>query len=199
VIPFLNTLLKGRKAEGPVTEHRPVAVDASGRVLVNMSSSSPVEVGASAPTTVDGTILWLNTNAGEEGLYFFDQTRSKWLEAGLQSFVFGDDFANNEVMRTAVVNSAGVGTGHLVSQDITVVGIRAHARAGQADKGFEVRLNTSPIAGLAFNLVASNFSDMTLDVDVAGAVANVLDVFAVSAGGSAQDVTIDVLYRRRAS
>ena len=199
MIPFLNTLLKGRKAEGPVTEHRPVAVDAAGRVLVNMSASTPVEVGTTAPTTTDGTILWLNTNAGLEGLYFFDQTRSKWLEVGARSFVFGDDNANNEVLRTAVVNSPGVGTGHLISEDITVVGIKAHARGGQADKGFELRLNTTPIAGLAFNLVASNFDDQNLDVDIAGGAANVLDVFAVSAGGAAQDVTIDVFYRRRAS
>ena len=199
MIPFLNTLLKGRKAEGPVTEHRPVAVDAAGRVLVNMSASTPVEVGTTAPTTTDGTILWLNTNAGLEGLYFFDQTRSKWLEVGARSYVFGDDGANNEVMRTAVVNSPGVGTGHLISEDITVVGIKAHARAGQSDKGFELRLNTTPIAGLAFNLVASNFDNQNLDVDIAGGAANVLDAFAVSAGGGAQDVTIDGFDRRRAS
>ena len=199
MIPFLNTLLKGRKAEGPVTEHRPIAVDASGRMLVNTSISTPVEVGSTAPTTVDGTILWLNTNAGQEGVYFYDQTRNKWLESGLQNHTWGDDNANNEVLRTEPVQTAGVGTGHLVAQDITIVGIQAHARAGQADKGFEVRLNTVLIPGLAFNLVASNFSDMTLDVDVAGAATNVLDMFAVSAGGGAQDVTIDVFYRRRAS
>lgn len=199
MIPFFSALLKGRKAEGPVTEQRPVAVDTGGRLLVNSLGYQPVEVGVTPPTTVDGTVLWLNTNAGAEGLYFYDQTRSKWLETGLQRYVWGDDNADNAVLRTEPVQTAGVGTGHLVSQDITIVGIQAHARGGNATKGFEVRLNQTLVPGLAFNLVASDFADMTLDVDVAGAASNILDMFAVAAGSGAFDVTIDVFYRRRAS
>jgi hypothetical protein len=197
MIPFFNALLKGRKAEGPVTEHRPVGVDAQGRLLVSTSTTSPVQVGTTPPTTIDGTILWNNTNPGQEGLYFYDQTRGKWLETALQLHTWGDDSANNEVLRTEPVQTAGVGTGHLVSQDITIVGIQAHARAGEATKGFEVRLNTVVVA--SFNLTAFNFDDMTLDVDVAGGATNVLDMFAVSAGGGSQDVTIDVYWRRRGS
>ena len=196
MIPFLNMLLKGRKAEGPVTEHRPVAVDSQGRLLTSQLTYAPVEVGNTAPTTIDGTVLWNNTTAGMEGLYFYDLARSKWLSVDSRTYTFGGDALDNQLARTECVNSAGVGTGHLVEKNITIVGVYANARAGNQTKQFNIRLNQSVVA--SFSLTSRKYADSNANIDIAGSATSVLDIFVAAAGGNTNDITIDLVYRRMA-
>jgi hypothetical protein len=198
MIPFFNALLKGRKAEGPNNEHRPIAITANGAAKVELSTAtSPVLPGAAPPADTTGTLLWSNTNAGQEGVYFYDLVRAKWLDqAYLPGFSFGRDSADNQTLRTPGILTVGAGGGiGLPNQNLTLVGIRAHARSGNGAKSFQVRLNGAPIQ--TFALTAFEYDVQTLDVDIAAAAGQYLDVFAEAAGAPARDVSVTLFLRRR--
>ena len=197
MIPFFNMLLKGRKSEGPLNEHRPIAITPNGAARVELSTAtSPVFPGATPPADTSGESLWLNTNAGYEGLYFYDLTRGKWLETTLIKHSWGEDIADNKVLAPAGIGNAGTGAGHLAPQDLTLVGVTSHARAGNLSKTLEVREDETTILS-NFSLVGGSFENMTLDVDVTGGASKTLDSFATNAGANVLDVVVDAYFRRR--
>jgi hypothetical protein len=194
-LAWFNSLTTFRKSSGSGFEVP--RLDSDGRIRVSSVSEELVIVSGSSPTNTDGSTLWNNTTSGEEGLYFYDQTRGKWLETAITTLPYGLDSADNAQFRPAGINFASVGSGYLVPQDITIVGVTAHATGGLATKGIDVRLNT--VTQFSFNLAANNFSDFTLNTDIAGGAAQVLDIFAQAAGGAATDITVVLYVRRRAS
>ena len=199
MIPFFGVLFKGRKSEGPNNEQRPIAITPNGAARVELSTAtSPVFPGATPPADISGESLWLNTNAGYEGLYFYDLTRGKWLETALQKFSFGEDIADNKILSPAGITNAGTDTGYLVPQGITIVGVAAHARTGNPTKPFQVRTNAAAVL-TSFSLTAFDFEDMDLNVDLAGGIPTFVDVFATNTGASSTDVTIEIYYRRSGS
>lgn len=190
-IPWLQSLITFRKNSGGFEVPQ---LDSDGRIRVSSIDVAPVEVSSAAPTDTSGLVLWNNTNSGLEGLYFRDQTRNKWLETSIIELPFGFDNADNSQLRATGIIFASTGTGYLVPQDITIVGISAYAVGGNTTKSFDVRLNTT--TQFSFSLSSSTFSDFTLDVDIAGGSSQSIDIFAQSGGGAATDVTV-VLYARR--
>jgi hypothetical protein len=208
MIPFFNALLKGRKAEGPNNEHRPIAITTDGAAKVELSTAtSPVFPGAAPPADITGQSLWLNTNTGADGIYFYDLSRSKWLDINEVPLLFGDDAADNQVMRVIGVNTPGNGTGlHIpVAVDVTLTRVYALARDGNQTKSFDIRrrvvngatavVDTFTMSGVGPD--GSVFVDESLDLDVAGGANVFLDVFAEAAGFSSRDITIQLFYRRR--
>jgi hypothetical protein len=197
MIPFIGMLFKGRKSEGPNTEHRPIAITPDGAAKVELTTAtSPVFPGALPPADVSGQSLWLNTNAGMEGLYFFDLARGKWLETTLITRSWGEDVADNKILSPVGVENAGLGAGYPAPQNLTLVGVAAHTRTGNLAKGIEVRADGATVL-LSFALSGGNFENMNLNVDVAGGGTRYLDAFAVAAGASATDLSVDAFFRRR--
>jgi hypothetical protein len=132
-----------------------------------------------------------------EGIYFFDLARGKWLETTLIKHSWGEDIADNKVLSPVGVGTAGLGAGYPAPQDLTLVGVAAHTRAGDLSKGIEVRADGATVL-LSFALDGTgNFSDMTANTDVAGSASRYLDAFAVAAGASATDLSVDAFFRRR--
>lgn len=191
---WLQSLITFRKNGGGFAVPE---LDAAGRIRVNMLDGTPLVVGTTPPTVTDGTELWLNTNAGLEGLYFRDQTRAKWLEVAMTTLPYGLDNADGSQLRPAGINVPSAGSGYLVPQNVTIIGVTAHSTGGLATKGFNVRLNT--VTQFSFNLVANNYSNFNQNTDIAGGASTALDVFAQSAGVAATDVNVVLYLRRRAS
>ena len=203
---IIDTVLNGlRKSDGEIA---PVATTADNALCVEVSTAqSPVFPGAAPPADVSGESLWLNTNASAEGVFFYDLSRSKWLDINEVPLLFGDDAADNQVMRVIGVNTPGDGAGlHIpVAVDVTLTRVYALARDGNQTKSFDIRrrvVNGATAVVDTFTMSAvgpdgSVFVDESLDVDVAGGANVFLDVFAEAAGGSSQDITIQLFYRRR--
>lgn len=203
---IIDMILKGKRSSD--SAFIPIEVTDEGAAKVELSTAQkPVFPGAAPPADISGESLWLNTNAGAEGLYFYDLTRAKWLESGSRSYLWGDDAADNQVMRSIGVNTPGDGSGYLlpVATDITLVGLYAHARAGNQAKSFDIRRREpgGVISVLTtFSMAATGASESasvneTLNIDVAAGGDAFIDVFAEAAGASSQDVTIQLIYRRR--
>lgn len=186
---WMQSLVTFRKSGGGFAVPQ---LDAAGRIQTTVLSVSPVSVGASAPSTTDGSVLWANTTAGYEGLYTRDLTRSKWL-ADETRYSFSHDSADNQLLRPAGIDTPSANGGYRIPRNGTIVGITALATGGQLDKGFEVRVNGASVLSTA--LVAGVVTNTALDIDVAAA--NRLEVFAVAAGNAVNDIVFDVLVRWR--
>lgn len=168
-------------------------LDASGRIQVSLVSSSPLEVSATAPSTTNGTVLWHNTTAGYEGLYFRDQTRSKWLSVSEARFGFGHDNADNQLARLDGIDTPQTGSGYRMPRDGTIIAFAGLAVAGQTGKVLFIRLNGSTVATMTLSTYA--LTDLTLNVDCAAG--DRLDLFVDTPGTGVQDLTAHVYIRWR--
>jgi len=183
------------------------------QTFANLSDvSSAIQVGNSAPTITNGSILWLNTNSGYEGLYFRDQTRGKWLEIAARGLHLGEDNANNSNLGFAGVNNAGEFTGYNLNFDYTICEIHASCRDinNQNSKNIEIRKrdddDNSFTAVHDFDLVREGtgsdqpgyFSAMDIDVDVSAAK-SMLYMFVQGGTPNITDVVVYLVIRKRAS
>jgi len=189
---WLQSLITFRKQGGGFSVPE---LDASGRIRVNMLNSMPVHVGATPPTEVDGTSLWLNTNAGYEGLYFRDQTRGKWLSTSETRLSFGHDNADNQLLRHNSIQTPQTGTGVRAPRDGTIIGVVALAADGEPAKQLDVRVNG--VSVLTTTLTAFVYANITANIDFAAG--DRIDVFAASPAGGVQDIAYDVFVRWRDS
>lgn len=189
---WLNSLVTFRKQGGGLAVPQ---LDADGRIRVSMLNSTPVVVSASPPAEVDGTSLWLNTNAGYEGVYFRDQTRGKWLSVAEVNYAFGHDNADNQTLRFNGQQTPQTGAGIRLPRDATIVAVVAHAADGELNKQLDLRVNA--VSVLTTTLAAGAYSNIAVDVDAAAG--DLLDVFAASPSGGVQDIAYDVFVRWRDS
>lgn len=131
-------------------------------------------------------------------LYMYDAVRVKWLtisatpltwskngNADDENLRFGGDVANNN-------------SGAAMPYNGTIVFISARASGGLATKGFEVRVKSGTItlSTTSFNLVGSNFTNTTYNVNFNAG--DYINVYAVAAGAAVADpaVTVWVKWRR---
>ena len=166
-----------------------------------------VEVGSTAPTTTDGSVLWNSTQSGKEGVYFRDQTRNKWL-GDIVPYYFGKDSADNEYSRPPGILIAGDFVGISIIQDVTLVAMAINARdmnSSELQKTFELRdVNNSEnvlLGSIQVTRVSApgtlKYSSKTLNVDIPeGAIIN---LFALPSGGSLRDYEITMWARKRTS
>ena len=89
---------------------------------------SPVVVGTTQPNTVDGTVLWNNTNANQRGFYYFDVNRDRWLTNLGITLVYGEDRANNNNLGGPGMTDAGNFSGYNVPYECTITGITMACR-----------------------------------------------------------------------
>lgn len=85
-------------------------------------------VGATPPTVLDGSTLWFNTNPGENRIYYYDTSRSKWLSVAEMTLLFGNDSGNNTYIRPAGVSSPGNFTGFYLDTKYTLCEVLVAAR-----------------------------------------------------------------------
>lgn len=189
---WLQSLITFRKSGGGLVVPE---LDANGRIRVTMLNSAPVHVGTTPPAEVDGTTLWLNTNAGYEGVYFRDQTRAKWLSTSEARLPFGHDNADNQLLRHNDIQTPQTGTGVRAPRDGTIIAVAALAANGAPTKQLDVRVNG--VSVLTTTLVASAYTNITANIDFAAG--DRIDVFAASPAGGVQDIAYDVYARWRDS
>ncbi len=189
---WLQSLVTFRKSGGGFAVPQ---LDAGGRIQITTLSASPLEVGTTAPATVDGSVVWHNTSAGYEGLYFRDQTRAKWLSVAETRYGFGHDNADNQLARTDGIDTPQTGTGHRLPRDGTIVGYAALAAAGQAGKNLLIRVNGTTAATMT--MVGLALTNNALNVDFVSG--DRLDIFIDTPGVGVQDVVADVFVRWRDS
>lgn len=191
-IPWLQSLFTLRKSSGGFEVPE---LDADGRIRVSTVEVVAIEVGSTAPSNTSGQVLWNNTTAGEEGILFYDQTRDKWLSTESGSLFWGEDSADGVVLEPVGVRTMSAGGGYLMRRDGTIIGISAYADGGLATKSFEVRINNSSPAAIAFSLSGSVYTDNTLDIDFSAG--DLLNAGALAPGAAATDVTLILTYRWR--
>jgi hypothetical protein len=108
--------------------------------------------------------LWFNTTAGWNVLMAYDGVRAKWMSVGEFMMGWGRDGANGNYLLQYGIGTAQVGTGVLLPRDATVKRISVRAASGNATKAFDLLIND--VSALSFALVASEFVDNLLDIDV---------------------------------
>jgi hypothetical protein len=129
--------------------------DTVGRVLtVNAASgedrlgwsvppgAASIEVGTSAPSTVDGSILWYNSNAGHHELYYYDTSRTAWLSIRtieMEFHTLGSALSSGTFLYTKAGLQTSSVVGYQVAQDLHWVGIYGNQGGGSVS-GATVRL-----------------------------------------------------------
>jgi len=189
---WLQSLVTFRKSGGGLVVPE---LDASGRIRVTTVTANPVVVGTTPPSVVDGSELWVNTNAGYEGLYFRDQTRAKWLSTEAARYGFGHDNADNQLLRPDGVNTPQTGTGHRLPRDGTIVSYAALAAGGQTGKNLLIRINGSTVATMTMSGLALTNTSLNINFSANDR----LDIFVDAPGTNVQDVVADVFVRWRDS
>jgi len=189
---WLQTLVTFRKNGGGLQVPE---LDAGGRIRVSLLSDPGVSVGATPPSTVDGSVLWLNTNAGYEGLYFRDQTRNKWLSTSEVGYGYGQDSADNQILRMNSISTPAATCGNYLPRDGTIVAVAVRAVGGVPNKGMQVRVNGASV--LSFALSSSEYVNLTVDQNFSAGQR--LDVFVEAPAGPVNDVAADVFVRWRDS
>lgn len=189
-IPWLQSLLTFRKSTGGFEVPQ---LDSDGRIRISAVQVDPVEVGTSAPTDISGVVLWNNTNAGEEGIYFYDQTRNEWLSVEMGSLFWGEDNADGNVFEPVGVRTMSSSGGYRMRRDGKIVGISVYSDGGNAAKDMEIRINDVTPAALSLTTSGNVFSDNTLDIDFSSG--DLINAGALPAGSAATDVTVILDYR----
>lgn len=189
-IPWLQSLLTFRKTSGGFEVPE---LDSQGRIRISSVEVAAVEVSGTSPSNTSGQVLWNNTTSGEEGLYFYDQTRSAWLSVESNSLFWGEDNADGNVFEPVGVRTMSAGGGYRMRRAGKIVGISVYSDGGNAAKDMEVRINNITPAALSFTTASNVFSDNTLDIDFSSG--DLINAGALAAGAAATDVTIILDYR----
>jgi hypothetical protein len=189
----------------------PSGYGTTGQVLKTDGSSSAswsdnaLVVGTTAPTTTDGTVIWLNTNSGVNETFFYDTSRSKWLSTRLIELTFVEStgsLATDAYFRIPGLGTATSTTGYYLNHDVTVVGFEYSASTAASSGGHGIYLTkdgtvadggsnvaTDPTGTASTRGVYAKDSDGTAGVYQA----------AVASGPSGAGITMKWLLRRRAS
>lgn len=189
-IPWLQSLLTLRKSSGGFEVPE---LDSDGRIRISTVDTNPVRVSSTAPSDLTGQTLWNNTASGEEGIYFYDQTREDWLSVEMCSLFWGEDFADGNVLEPVGVRTMSLVGGYRMRRAGKIVGISAFSNGGNASKDFEVRINNVTPAAISFTTSSNVFTDNTLDVDFSSG--DIINAGALAAGSAATDVTLILDYR----
>lgn len=190
---LINLLITFRE-NGTLDPIVPV-LSSDGRFRIEVAEAPILEVGTTAPTTVDGSVLWNNTTSGEEGIYFYDVNRSKWLSSAEPSLFWGEDTADGNVLEPVGVRTMPASGGYRMPQDGTITRVSAYSNSGNASKDFEVRINNVTPAALSYTTAGGVFVDNTLNIDFSSG--DLINAGALAPGAAANDVTVIVYYRWR--
>lgn len=186
-----------------VTKILPVAHDAShedgGYDEINVSDldgvladpQHPSVVGDTPPGSPSNGDLWFKTP--ENVLYYYDETRGKWLSIKTQKFGWGHDTADGNLLRAYGVNIPQSGQEILVPVNSTVTGVYAKARGGDATKQFTLLQNGG--AFHTFSLAAGVYKNLSLNLDLSAD--DGIWVEAAAAGIPATGVTVFYIIQRR--
>lgn len=158
-LAWLQSLVTFRKQGGGFQVPE---LDALGRIRVALVSSGSVEVGATPPVIVDGSVLWYDTTS--HLLHYYDVSRSKWLADAFS--VFGGRSgttptgsfyrASDSMVLDASTRGVPVPQGCLTSI--------AWSRTDSGSATLEVLVNGTPIAELNGSS-AGAVRDDTINVD----------------------------------
>ncbi len=137
--------------------------------------------------------LWWNSVAYV--LYYWDDSRLKWLSTSELVVVFGDDNTDGDLLRAGGIINARAETGILVQGANTLVGVTASVAGGNQAKTFRlynVDLGT-PIH--EFSTVTGIYSSDLLSLDMDSGIK--IWMRSLATGIAARDVYISYRYRGR--
>ena len=168
-------------------------LDAQGRIKVTLLTTGAIEVSASPPLTIDGSILWYNT--GSNSILFYDLGRAKWLGVEVVDVVGGragttppGNFYRGQDGMVLDTSTRGIP----VSQGcLTSI---AWSRTDTGSATLEVLVNGSAIAELN-STVAGATRDDAVNVNFS---TGLLSFRNKSGLANTQNVQVAVQYRRRA-
>lgn len=174
-----------------------LTVTAAGVHDFQAPAASGIQVGTVAPATVDGTVLWHNTNTGYQSMIMMrDQLRTKWLSIEKSVWAFGRDSASGSYLAPSGITNPGSYTSNRARLDSTIIGITARARDGLLTKELEIRVNGVAVGGAGtFSLASGVYTDNTVNIDVNAN--DEVSVYASATGAAVRDVTVEIHYRER--
>lgn len=188
---WLQSLITFRKSTG--NELTVPRLDSQGRIRISTVESNANDVGPTPPSGVDGYTLWNNTTTGNEGVFFYDLSRSKWLSIAEKDFDFGHDSTDGSDLRPTGIRTTRTNTGYIVRKDATIVGLTIHGSGNNAAKDFNIVING--VVNSTYTTASFDFISSTLNIDISAG--DILSMSSATGGASTQDITAQVTTRWR--
>lgn len=188
-LAWLQSLITFRKQGGGFQVPE---LDGAGRIRVSLLTDSPIVVGASAPSIIDGSVLWYNTTLG--ALFYYDTTRAKWVGTDISNVFAGRNGttpagnfyrASDGMVLDDTNRGVPVGKGTLTSI--------SWSRTDTGSATLQVLVGGVIVAEL-ISSVSGATRDETINADFN---AGLMSFRNKTAGSSTSNVQIAVQYRRR--
>jgi len=153
------------------------------------------------PTVFSGTTppasgtggIWYNN--GDSILYYWDETRGKWLSVFTHNYLFTYS-GNIDGLYMSVGNVVNSYAHFHILRDATITAVTADQDSfgsSEPNKGYEIQANTVNVFG--FNMVSHSYTNEAMNVDISAN--DSLQMYVVSAGARVRDpiVTLELRWR----